>query len=62
MVANVGMIVFVHRAELVRDTLTRRTEFMFNENGEPALARWVDVHAFKDRTEQLFPEGLLHHL
>jgi ADP-ribose pyrophosphatase YjhB (NUDIX family) len=55
-------IVFVHSAALVRDRLAQKTEFMFNENGEPALARWVDVHAFKSRAEQLFPAGLLDHL
>jgi ADP-ribose pyrophosphatase YjhB (NUDIX family) len=55
-------IVFVHKAELVRDVLTQRTEFMFNENGDPTLARWVRVQSFKDAAEQLFPEGLLPHL
>jgi ADP-ribose pyrophosphatase YjhB (NUDIX family) len=52
-------IVFVHDAKLREDTLTKREEFMFNENGDPALARWVKVEDFTSGAETLFPAGLI---
>jgi ADP-ribose pyrophosphatase YjhB (NUDIX family) len=51
-------IVFVHESEFFDQKLLEQKEFMFNEDGEPALARWVDVSEFVEGTETLFPAGL----